>query len=95
MGIRHFIRNTANHGRRLLLLSDNMGLVLAAGKGRSSVPALNSLLRRLAAITLFSNVDIIIRWIPSEFNPADAPSRIPAARARDAQPSVEEVAAVR
>ncbi|CAK0856032.1 unnamed protein product [Prorocentrum cordatum] len=85
MGVRHFVRNTANHGRRLLLLCDNMGLVLASGKGRSSVPSLNLVLRRLAAISIFANIDITVRWIPSELNPADAPSRLPAARAQDAR----------
>ncbi|CAK0798858.1 unnamed protein product, partial [Prorocentrum cordatum] len=85
MGVRHFVRNTANHGRRLLLLCDKMGLVLASGKGRSSVPSLNLVLRRLAAISIFANIDITVRWIPSELNPADAPSRLPAARAQDAR----------
>ncbi|CAK0798442.1 unnamed protein product, partial [Prorocentrum cordatum] len=78
MGVRHFVRNTANHGRRLLLLCDNMGLVLASGKGRSSVPSLNLVLRRLAAISIFANIDITVRWIPSELNPADAPPSRPA-----------------
>ncbi|CAK0838344.1 unnamed protein product [Prorocentrum cordatum] len=85
MGVRHFVRNTANHGRRLLLLCDNMGLVLASGKGRSSVSSLNLVLRRLAAISIFANIDITVRWIPSELNPADAPSRPPAARAQNAR----------
>eukprot|EP00959_Pyramimonas_sp_CCMP1952_P242604 5070706-Pyramimonas_sp.AAC.1 len=60
MVVRHFVRNTANHGRRLLLLCDNMGLVLASGKGRSSAPSLNLVLRRLAAISIFANIDITV-----------------------------------
>ncbi|CAK0825783.1 unnamed protein product, partial [Prorocentrum cordatum] len=54
-------------------------------KWRSSVPSLNLVLRRLAAISIIANIDITVRWIPSELNPADAPSRLPAARAQDAR----------
>lgn len=75
-GVRHRLRDKASLGRRLLLLGDNMTLTLAVGKGRSGSPLLRGTLRELAAITLATGTRLVSRWIPSEHNVADGPSRL-------------------
>ena len=47
----------------------------ALRKGRSSKPGLLSRLRRLAAITLAERITLVGRYVPTERNMADQPSR--------------------
>ena len=54
---------------------DNLALALAAGKGRSTTARLRFTLRRIAALLLVCDVRLYVRWVPSERNPSDAPSR--------------------
>ena len=61
--------------RRLLLLSDSQAAVGAITKGRSSSHPLLCRLRPINALLLASGVQLFVRWIRSEDNPADAPSR--------------------
>ena len=63
-------------GARLLLLSDSQVTIGALRKGRSSSFGLLVVLRAIAALLLSSGTAIDIRWVPSNVNPADAPSRI-------------------
>lgn len=58
-----------------MVLSDSMSAVLAISKGGSSARALNRVCRQLAAILLATNMFVSLRWLPSELNPADLPSR--------------------
>ena len=44
-------------------------------KGRSSVHSLNPIARRMCALQLGTRVRIYWRYIPSEVNPSDGPSR--------------------
>jgi hypothetical protein len=62
-------------GRRLLLLSDSTVATYAVAKGRSSSPLLLRRLRSLSSLLLSSGIQLCIRWIRSEVNPADEPSR--------------------
>jgi hypothetical protein len=64
-------------GSRLLVLSDSMVVTAAVSKGRSSSFSLLRLLRRLAATLLALDTSLVVRWIPTSVNPADAPSRYP------------------
>ena len=57
------------------MLSDNISLVLALGKGRSSSRHLIRCCRSLFAIGVACDMSFTVRWIASELNPADAPSR--------------------
>ena len=75
MGARHCLRKTSSLAKRHLILVGSMGFVLAAGKGRAGSYHLLAPLRRLSALALFSNLRFYFRWIPSEINPADGPSR--------------------
>ena len=63
------------HAKRLLLLSDSAACVLGASKGRSSKPGMCRALRQVAALCLALTVTVGLRWIPSELNEADKPSR--------------------
>jgi hypothetical protein len=63
-------------GRRVLLLSDSAVAVAALNKGRSSSFPLLRCLRSVSALLLSSGTRLIVRWIPSGANPADAPSRL-------------------
>jgi hypothetical protein len=62
-------------GTRLLLVSDSTSVIGAARKGRTSAFRLLVRLRTLAALSLASGVRLVLEWCPSEFNPADYPSR--------------------
>ena len=65
------------HGRyRQLLLSDSMSAVLAFERGRARNFRILRHIRRLYATALLYDVDVHFRWIPSELNPADGPSRL-------------------
>ena len=63
------------HKKRVVLLIDNLGLVLALNKGRSSRPRIARICCAFAALSLASGTRFVARWVPSELNPADAPSR--------------------
>lgn len=62
-------------GSRVVLLTDSTSVLFGVGKGRSSSPIMLSLLRRLSALLLSSNILLNPVWVPSELNPADSPSR--------------------
>jgi peptidoglycan/LPS O-acetylase OafA/YrhL len=47
----------------------------ALWKGRCTSPQLLLLLRRVNALLLASGMLLLPGWLPSEINPADAPSR--------------------
>ena len=60
---------------RLLLIGDSTAVIGAVRKGRTSAFGLLIRLRTLAALSLASGVRLTMEWCPSEFNPADYPSR--------------------
>ncbi len=57
------------------MILDNLPLALSAGNGRAGTHLLLRPLRRMCALLLLSSARMIVRWIPSELNSADAPSR--------------------
>ena len=79
--LRFDAKNSLNHGSKRLYLVDNFGLALSMGRGRAVNYSVLQLCRRSAALQLFAGIDAHFRWIPSEWNVADAPSRRYAARA--------------
>ncbi|CAK0904966.1 unnamed protein product [Prorocentrum cordatum] len=83
IGIRHHLRAASRRGRKLLALCDNLGLVLALGKGWAAGPRVNKTCREAAALSIFGDMSVTVRWIPSELNLADRPSRMAGALARD------------
>ena len=60
---------------RVVLSVDAKAVLGAAAKGRTSAPTFSLQIRRMAAITIAGNFFIKYVYIPSEDNPADAPSR--------------------
>jgi len=72
---KHALRSLRVHGRRVLFLVDNLPLAMAAAKGRAKSPLLTRVLHKIAALSLATGTRMIVRWIPSEFNAADDPSR--------------------
>ncbi|CAK0886276.1 unnamed protein product, partial [Prorocentrum cordatum] len=73
--LRYDLRDSHAVGRRILLLTDSMTATLALGKGRSSAPGMMRVARQFAAWCLAGGVVASVRWLPSERNHADAPSR--------------------
>ena len=85
LGVRWHLRSRAHFSKRLVVLVDAQAVLFAAAKGRSSAPSLRFEIRKLAASALAGDPLIKYFYIPSEYKPADAPSRgvvSPADRAR-------------
>jgi hypothetical protein len=61
--------------RRLLMLNDSQVSVGALTKGRSSAHLLLARLRPTCGLLLAAGIQLYVRWIKSELNPADEPSR--------------------
>ena len=72
---RHLARPRRRWGEKCLVFVDSMVALGAASKGRSSSRPLLRLCRQLAAVTLSTGLRMLLRYIPSEWNPADASSR--------------------
>lgn len=73
--LRHKFRSTDSFGKRHLHLNDNLAAVLIAEKGRSGSIEMLRVCRRIACLLIASGSFLSTRWIPSEWNPADAGSR--------------------
>ncbi|CAK0857017.1 unnamed protein product [Prorocentrum cordatum] len=74
-GVKHICRSTKAFECHHLLLSDSLSSVLALGKGRSSAPGVSGALRSVAAHVAATGLRLSARWLPSEWNFADGPSR--------------------
>ena len=66
---------------RQLLLVDSMSIALSFDRCRSRSFKLLRQIRRFAGTCLARNIDPHVRWIPSELNSADEPSRVEATEA--------------
>ena len=73
--LRHKLRSVSEFGRAHLHFSDNMAATLLCSKGRSGNYGMLSAARRLACLLLASDSLLAVRWVPSERNVADLPSR--------------------
>ena len=73
--VRHFSRDPSACGQRVLAFTDSLVGLGILTKGRSSVRPLNHLCRRAAAISLAFRIRVAWRWVPSERNYSDGPSR--------------------
>ena len=69
-------RDSRHLGKRLLVLSDNMVAVCLLEKGRSRIRGLNRLCRKAAAYLLATGMDLRMRYLETDRNPADGPSRM-------------------
>jgi hypothetical protein len=73
--LRWLARSKKHHSCRVPLLVDAQAVLGAAAKGRTSACSIKRDLRKIAALTLASDMFAAYVYIPSEENPADAPSR--------------------
>ena len=75
LALRWFLRSASCHGQRMVLLVDAQAVLGAVAKGRSSSPSLQREIMRIAALQLAGGILLKLVYVPSEDNPADAPSR--------------------
>ena len=75
MSLRRIALTRFGHDIRQLLLCDNMSVVLAFCRSRSSCFALLVQIRIFSAYCLARGIYVSVRWIPSELNVSDRPSR--------------------
>ena len=73
--LRHLARSRKNWNHKVLILIDSMAALGVVAKGRSSSAPLLRLSRQLCAISLAFGLRPAPRYITSEVNPADGPSR--------------------
>ena len=74
-GIKHKFRNISNFNKRHVFLVDNLALALACTRGRAGSPNLSGALRTICAYSLATGSKLVVRWVPSEYNPSDRRSR--------------------
>ena len=82
IAVRWAVSSPAAIGSRLIVLGDSLVALGALRKGRSSSFQLQIALRPITALLLAANVVLHLAYIPTELNPADAPSRRPDPRCR-------------
>ena len=75
LAVRRLVRSSRNRGRKHLILVDNLALALAIGKGRSCNYSMLRVSQKLGALALAAGLSLRVRWIPSEVNVSDGPSR--------------------
>ena len=72
---RHLARARTSWDQRFLVLCDSMVTIGCCHKMRSRSFKLLRGVRQLGAVELACGVNLLLRWIPSAWNPADGPSR--------------------
>ena len=73
--LRWLMRSASRHGKRVVMLIDAKAALCAVAKGRSNAPAFHPTMCRINALLLATNTLLRPVYVPSEDNPADAPSR--------------------
>ena len=73
--IRHKCRSSQHFNKHHLHFGDNLGMVLAFDRGRAKSIPLLLCCRRAAAFSIACGCQFHHRWVPSEWNAADGPSR--------------------
>ncbi|CAE7489577.1 unnamed protein product, partial [Symbiodinium natans] len=75
-GLKRIAMSTFGHDVRQLLLTDNMSVCLSFDRSRARSFSLLVQIRKFAAYCLARNIYCVVRWVPSELNSADKPSRL-------------------
>ena len=70
------VHDCGSFDARQLLLVDSMSAALAFDRCRSRNYRLLRQIRKFCSYSIGCNVGFAVRWIPSEINPADEPSRV-------------------
>ena len=87
LGIEWILRSAAKHGTRAVMLVDAKAVLGASARGRTSARTLRKQVGRISALLLAGDLGAHLLYIPSEDNPADAPSRGASGRDGDGTPS--------
>ena len=74
--LHHVLSSPSSHLRRVYLLLDSSVAFFSMWKGRSSSPSLLIVLRKISSLLLAGGLHLLLGWLPSACNPADAPSRL-------------------
>ena len=75
LALRRLSRTRRHRGCNHVILLDNLSLVFAVTKGRAHSFDLLRLMQQIGSISLAADLGVHPRWIPSEWNLADGPSR--------------------
>lgn len=75
LAVRRLARSRKNRGKNHVVLLDNLALCFSTAKGRGHNFSMLRIMQQIGSISLACNLGIFPRWIPSEYNPADGPSR--------------------
>ena len=75
LGVRWHASQPSSLGARLPVLVDSSAAYYITRKGRTSATSLLTICRRTSAVTLALSASLVPMWLPSQLNPADAPSR--------------------
>ena len=74
--LHRILSSPSSHSSRVYLLLDSAVAFFSLWKGRSSSPSLLLVLRKISALLLSGDLTLLMGWLPSAVNPADAPSRL-------------------
>ena len=74
--IRRKLRCSRSFGLKHLHCGDNLGMVLAFDRGRAKAIPLLFCCRKAASYSVAGDCSFVHRWLPSEWNAADGPSRL-------------------
>ena len=72
---RHLCRSVRNRNKRHLVLIDSFALSMTMCKGRATNFGMLRTAQKVAALSLAGGFTLRTRWVPSEHNVADGPSR--------------------
>ena len=75
LALRRLARAQWSRGHKHLILLDNLALTFSVAKGRASNHTLLRINQKISALSLAGGFAVRVRWIPSELNNADGPSR--------------------
>lgn len=73
--VKHKLRDSSNFHKRHLILSDSISAICALDRGRGRSFKMRRISQQVGALCLASGCTFHYRWLPSEWNPSDAPSR--------------------
>ena len=75
IAVRRLSRTTRNRSKRHLVIVDSLALAFSVTKGRAQNFSVLRVLQQIGALCLASGITVRTRWVPSELNVADGPSR--------------------
>lgn len=75
LALRRLARSSKHRSRNHVFLLDNLALCFAVHKGRAHAYDMLRIMQQVGSICLAASLGVFPRWIPSEWNVADGPSR--------------------